>query len=70
LTMIKTDRLNQAIEESGLRLDYIIEKSGLSRQTIYLMREGKANNPQIETLAKLARVLGIPVSELINEEAA
>lgn len=39
--MVNTDDLNKKIKESGLRIDFIIEKLGLSRTGFDKKRKGK-----------------------------
>lgn len=57
----------QAIRESkSLTQDTLAQMSGVSQQTISKIEKGHGN-PTIETLGRLARALGVPVSDLLHE---
>jgi DNA-binding Xre family transcriptional regulator len=55
------------IETSGLRNQYIANRTGLSIQTIYLYRQPqKKTKISFELALKLCNVLGISITELIK----
>ena len=69
VTMSPPKRLTMKIkryrEQRGLSQEALSKKAGLSRE--YLARlEGGQHNPSLVTLQKLAKALGVPVTELLG----
>ena len=70
LRIVLALRLKQ-IEESYPNYADFVAKTGLSRGTLYALRQGDSN-PTFQTVERLARFLGMSVFSLlgINEEVA
>lgn len=49
----------------GLHLDEVANRCGMSKQALNDIRRGKTKNPSGMTLARLARVLGVPADRLV-----
>jgi transcriptional regulator with XRE-family HTH domain len=62
-------RLRQWREESGLRVEEVAARSGISYSYLRAL-EDKGGNPTAAILAALAEVYGKPVSELFEAAAA
>lgn len=58
-------RIKEVMKEKGMSQVELSRLLGLGRSTISLTLKG--GNPNIETLAKIAKALGVPVSYLIDE---
>lgn len=64
--MIKRNvKLIVAMAKSGVNSSDLAEKSGVSRTTINLIRNGKTTG-SVETLKKLAIVLNVEIGEIIE----
>lgn len=65
--------LGQNIKETrrarGMRREELAYKSGLSLATVSKLEQGRYE-PRIDTLRKLAAVLGVSVSRLLDESTA
>jgi transcriptional regulator with XRE-family HTH domain len=48
----------------------LASKAGVRPETISRLERGKVENPDTDTLAKLARVLGVKIDQLISSRAA
>lgn len=55
--------IGKRIEESGLRDDYIAKKLGVSKRTIYNLKNG-LSYPTFEKAFLLAHILGCKVDDL------
>lgn len=62
-------RLKQARVEAGISQWQLAERSGVSRDTIYRLEAGKADNVCVTTLMWIAGALGVSVAEILPEEA-
>lgn len=60
-----TEKINIAIEQSGLSDYEIAVMSGLSERAIYNLRKGRQKNPTYKTLVGLANALQCDVVDLI-----
>lgn len=60
-------RLRQLRSAKGFSQTKLSKKSGVSQSFIHDLETGQ-KQPTIKTIHKLARALGIPVSELIEED--
>ena len=59
--MIKTLR-----QEKGLSQKALAEQIGVTDAYITMLESGKRKNPSLEVLKKLAKALGVPVTELLG----
>ncbi len=50
--------------ETGMTIQEIVDKSGISRETIQKIEKGSRDNPGIETLKKIAKSLNCKVSDI------
>jgi transcriptional regulator with XRE-family HTH domain len=63
--MEKALYLKEVLKEKGIKQTYIAEKLGLSNSAISLWVKGKAH-PNLANLKKLAEILAVDVTLLIN----
>ena len=63
-------KINDIVRRERLRLalsvEELAERSGLSRQGVYLIEAGQRSAPRMSTLRKLAKGLGVDVSVLVS----
>lgn len=52
------DEITRAITDSGRSLSWIAERSGVSKNTLYMWESGKTRRPQNLTVEFVLRVLG------------
>lgn len=62
--VVNTRKMNKVLEDSGLKLQYIARKVGVTRQTMTRVRTGKEVRPI--TICKVAEALGCSVNDLID----
>lgn len=73
-TKFSGSRLGQVVGENsqrfrrarGISLSSLARRSGVARATLYHLEAGEAN-PTLETLNSVASVLGVTLSDLVNE---
>ena len=58
-------RVKEVIKAKGLTMQQVADVLGISRDTLTRNING---NPTIETLEKIAKTLGVSVSDLLDEE--
>jgi transcriptional regulator with XRE-family HTH domain len=58
--------LKRLREDKGLSQAALAKRSGVAQGYISQMEAGEKKNPGIETLRKIARALGVPVTELLR----
>jgi transcriptional regulator with XRE-family HTH domain len=58
--------LRQLREQKGLSQAALAKRSGVAQGYISQMEAGEKKNPGIETLRKIAKALGVPVTELLR----
>lgn len=61
------DNIKKHRKENNISQEELAEKIGVSRQSISLWENGKAN-PGLDTITELASILGVPVGALIDSE--
>lgn len=66
--MFDHERLAELIREKGVEQKSIAVKVGVSETMMSFLVNG-LKDPSLTVLSRLARELGVPVSELIKEEA-
>lgn len=63
--MAKLSIIKDLAKQKNLTLDYVAKESGITSQGLYkMMRE---NSTKVDTLEKIAEVLGVPVSRFFGE---
>lgn len=60
------DNLKRLIKEKGYRVEFVAQKSGLSKSLIYTIMQGEVN-ASIKSLAKIASFFDIPLCDLFKE---
>ncbi len=58
-------KVKQLREKLGLSQEKLARLADVSNNTVINIEAGKQDNPTIDTLKKVAKVLGIPVEDLI-----
>ena len=58
-------RVKEVIKAKGITMQQVADELGITRDTLTRNING---NPTIETLEKIAKTLGVSVSDLLNEE--
>ncbi len=66
--MFNNERLAELIREKGIEQKGIAAKVGVSETMMSFLVNG-LKEPSLTVLSRLARELGVPVSELIKEDA-
>lgn len=57
--------LRGAREKAGFSQEALAERAGMHRNAVALLETGK-RDPRVSTVAKLAKALGIPASDLLR----
>ena len=57
--------LRKLREDRGLTMAELAKKAQITDAYIAQLETGKKTNPSLETLKRLARALGVPVTELL-----
>lgn len=58
--------LRQLRQAKGLSQGALAKKVGVSAAYVTMLERGKKTNPSLATLKKLAKHLGVPVTELLE----
>lgn len=66
---IKVDKMLISMAASGLTINELADRSGVSRNTISAIKAGKANC-RPDKVGAIAKALGVDVAELIETELA
>ena len=66
LTLIMAANITALMEERKLSAPKLAEKAKLNPTGIYDILKGKSRSPKIETIAKIANGLGVPVSAIFS----
>ncbi len=66
---IKVDKMLISMAASGLTVNELADRSGVSRNTISAIKAGKANC-RPDKVGALARALGVEIEELVETEPA
>lgn len=67
--MIQTELIRKEMEKREMSVQELAAEAGLSRPTIYDLLDSK-REPELKTIQAVSRVLSIPLSKLVIEEAA
>jgi len=59
-------RLSCLREQAGVRRRDLAKQAGISADTVASLEQGRESNPRLLTLFKLAYVLGVPVTDLVD----
>lgn len=57
------NKIRNVIQEKGLKITYVIEKTGISKSHFYDIMNGHAN-PSITNTLKIAEILEVTVEEI------
>lgn len=63
-----TSHVRQVMEEKGLTVREVVEKTGLAKQTINRARGDLIGRCTLDTLATIAGALGAKVKDLFSED--
>ena len=63
-------RIREARQKAGITQARLAEDADVPRQTLSGMETGKRREPTIQTVARLARALGVTIDSLIEWEDA
>lgn len=64
------EKVKELREQRGLDVKELAILAGLTPGCIYHIETGRRLRPETRTLSRLARVLRVPVAQLIDEETA
>lgn len=62
-------RIHDLREERGLTQREVARRAGLTPSGVGFIEHGQTRNPSAETVVAIARALGVPVEELLEEPA-
>lgn len=68
--MLVARNIEALMEQRNLDAAKLARASGLNPTGIYDILKGKSRSPKIETIAKIAKGLGVPVSVIFSGQAA
>lgn len=60
-------KLKEIMEEKGIKIKELNEKTGISRNSLSLLINGKSQGVQFETIEKITRALNIEIDELFEK---
>ncbi len=60
------DRIQELRKAKGLTQEALAAKSGLHRVYLAQLESGRNQNPQLDTLQRLAKALGVSLGELLD----
>ena len=64
--MVESSKIKRAREKLGLSQEKLARLADVSNNTIINIEAGKQQNPTVETLKKIAKVLNVPIEDLIK----
>jgi DNA-binding Xre family transcriptional regulator len=64
--MVIYSKINDVLKEKGVGVEELIEKTGLTRMTIYNVRQGR--NVTILTALKISEALGVNLEDIWSTE--
>lgn len=67
LTMTVARNIQVFMERKGMKAPELARRSGLNPTGVYDIIYGRSRSPKIETIGKIAKGLGVPVSFLFDE---
>jgi len=59
-------RLTSLREQANVRRRDLAREAGISEDTLASLEQGRLDNPTLKTLVRLARVFGVPATDLID----
>lgn len=60
--------LKKLRNKKGWSQEKLAREAGISYQTLIKIEQGRIQNPKLETLIKLAKVLGVSLDELVGSQ--
>lgn len=66
--LYRADLIKERLSESGMTIERLCQKTGLSNETIWRIKNG--HNTTMVNLQKVANVLGLKLSDLVTDKAA
>jgi transcriptional regulator with XRE-family HTH domain len=58
--------LRRIREDRGLTQEQVAQKAGVTKQYITMLERGARKTPSLPVLKRLAKALGVPVTELLQ----
>lgn len=68
MARVRTEELHRLAKEQGLDPAKISRRADLGYTTVYALWDGSTKNPGLQTIAAIARVLGVRTADLIEDE--
>ena len=65
--MLVASNIKRLMEERGLDAAKLARQSDINPTGIYDILSGKSRSPKVETIAKVARGLGVPIAAIFDE---
>lgn len=65
--MIVARNIEALMEDRGIDAAKLARASGLNPTGVYDILKGKSRSPKIETIGKIAKGLGVPISVIFSE---
>ncbi len=60
-------RVSELLTEQGMSASELMRRTGLAWTTIQPLAAGETKNVELDTLEKIAKALGVKVSDLLDE---
>ncbi|OIP80648.1 MAG: hypothetical protein COT39_04235 [Parcubacteria group bacterium CG08_land_8_20_14_0_20_48_21] len=60
------ENIKKARNKLGLTQDDLVKKSGVKHTTLTKVESGVVNKPSIQTMANIAKALGVSIEDLIK----
>ena len=67
-TMLVANNIKRLMAEQGTDAANLARTAGLNATGVYDILSGKSRSPKVETIAKIARGLGVPLSAIFEEQ--
>ena len=68
--MLVATNIQAAMERRGVNSAELARSAGLNSTGIYDILSGKSRSPRLDTIGKIARALGVPISSLFDDMEA
>lgn len=65
--MLVTENIKRLMEERGVDAAKLARISGVNPTGVYDILSGKSRSPKVETIAKISRGLGVPLSAIFGD---
>ncbi|MDS0527846.1 helix-turn-helix domain-containing protein [Clostridium sp. SHJSY1] len=62
------NKIIKTLERQGISMHELSNKCGVPYSTLHDILNGKAKNPRVDTVSKIAEGLNMSINEILNEE--